>query len=79
MAQMKLVIRYNAERGYEEPALQFARRLFAEFDEAIDELTLVPDPDEEFAVYLNGRLVRSRSQSGSSPRIADVRSARDQS
>ncbi|HEY7029802.1 MAG TPA: Rdx family protein [Thermomicrobiales bacterium] len=70
---MEIAIRYCAERGFEEPALLFARRLFAEFDEAIESLALVPVEDEDLAVYLNGQLVHSTSESGRLPRIASLR------
>jgi hypothetical protein len=69
---MEIVIRYNAERGFEEPALMFARRLFAEFDEAIASLVLVPVEDEDLAIYLDGRLMHSVEASGRLPRIADL-------
>jgi hypothetical protein len=67
-----IVIHFNSERGFEEPALGLARRLFAQLDEAIDSLTLVPVADEELDIHLNGRLVHSQSQSGRAPRVADV-------
>ncbi len=72
---LDIVIHYNVERGFEEPALALARRLFAQFDEALDSLSLIPiaGDDEDFAMQLNGRLVRSRRQSGRSPRVADIR------
>ncbi|MDP9373548.1 MAG: hypothetical protein M3Q65_14075 [Chloroflexota bacterium] len=72
---LDIVIHYNVERGFEEPALALARRLFAQFDEAIDSLALTPvaGDDEDFAMQLNGRLVRSRRQSGRSPQVADIR------
>ena len=69
---MEFVIRYNVQRGFEEPALMFARRLFAEFDEAIDSLVLVPVEDEDLAVYLDGRLAHSVEENGRLPRIADL-------
>jgi len=69
---MEFVIRYNVQRGFEEPALMFARRLFAEFDEAIDSLVLVPVEADDLAVYLDGRLVHSVRESGRLPRLADL-------
>jgi predicted Rdx family selenoprotein len=75
---LDIVIRYSVARGFEDEALALARRLFATFDEAIDSLALLPvegGDDEEFALYLNGRLVRSRRQSGRPPQVADVRAA----
>jgi len=76
MAPLDLVIRYSVARGFEDEALALARRLFATFDEAIDSLALIPveeGDDEDFALYLNGRLVRSQRQSGRPPQVADVR------
>ena len=73
---LDIVIRYNVARGFEDEALALARRLFATFDEAIDSLALLPveeGDDEDLALYLNGRLVRSQRQSGRSPQVADVR------
>jgi hypothetical protein len=69
---MEIAIHYNAERGFEEPALIFARRLFATYDEAIASLALVPEGKDDLAVYLNGRLVHSASETGRLPRLADI-------
>ena len=69
---MDFVIRYGPAVGDQDEALALARRLFAHFDEAIDSLTLVPVPDDEFALILDGRLIHSRRQSGRAPRLADV-------
>ena len=69
---MDLVIRYGLAAGFEDEALALARRLFAHFDEAIDSLTLVPVAEDEFAVFLEGRLVHSRAASGRAPRLSDV-------
>jgi predicted Rdx family selenoprotein len=72
---MEIAIRYCAERGFEEAALVFARRLFATFDEEIASLALVPVEDEDLAVYLDGRLVHSASETGRLPRLTDLRHA----
>jgi hypothetical protein len=72
MARLEIVVHYNVERGFEEPALALARRLFAEFDEAIDSLALIPVADEDLDLHLNGRLVHSASRSGRLPRVADL-------
>ncbi|MGH2558854.1 MAG: Rdx family protein [Thermomicrobiales bacterium] len=69
---MDIVIHYNSECGFEEVALMLARRLFAEFDEQIDSLALIPVAEEEFDLWLNGCLVHSLSQSGQPPRVADM-------
>jgi hypothetical protein len=69
---MHFVIHYNADHGFEEAALMLARRLFAEFDEAIDSLALIPSDDEELDLHLNGCLIHSRTDTGRSPRVADV-------
>lgn len=74
-AAMDLVIHYNAE-GFEDEALALARRLFAHFDTAIDSLALVPVPDWELDLYLDGQLVQSHRRSGRLPRLADVLAAR---
>jgi predicted Rdx family selenoprotein len=72
MPPLDLVIEYNVARGYEDAALSLARRLFARFDEAIDSLALIPVEEEDFALYLNGRLVRSQRRSGQAPKVADL-------
>ena len=72
---LDIVIAYSVECGYEDAALALARRLFARFDEAIDSLALVPAESEDLALYLNGQLVRSQSQSGEAPKVADVLAA----
>jgi hypothetical protein len=69
---MDIAIHYDPARGYEEPALIFARRLFARYDEAIVALALVPDPGGDLAVYLNGALVHSTATAGRLPRLADL-------
>jgi hypothetical protein len=69
---MNLAIHYNPTRGFEDEALALARRLFAHFDEAIDSLALIPVEDEDLDLVLDGRLIRSLSQSGQLPRVADI-------
>ena len=69
---MTIVVRYNVERGFEEAALALARRLFAEFDEAILSLALVPVDDEDLGLFLDGRLIHSALRSGRLPRVADL-------
>jgi predicted Rdx family selenoprotein len=69
---MDIVIRYCAERGFEEPALVFARRLFAEFDDAIASLALEPIADDDLTVSLDGQPVYSFNESGRLPRISDL-------
>jgi hypothetical protein len=69
---MDISIRYSVERGFEDAALRLARRLFAELDEAITSLELIPVEDEDLAVFLDGRLVHSTSRSGRPPRLADL-------
>lgn len=56
----------------EDEALGLARRLFAHFDEAIDELSLIPIDEPELDLFLDGRLIHSYRQSGRLPRLADV-------
>ncbi len=73
MARLDLVIQYH--RDFEDEALGLARRLFARFDEAIDTLALAPVTEEDFALFLNGRLIHSRRASGAAPRVADLLAA----
>ncbi len=72
---LDLIIRFNPERGFELPALALARRLFAQYDEEIDALTLIPVPDEDFSLHLNGTLLCSHSLTGRAPLVADVKAA----
>lgn len=71
MTPLNLVIHFEPIE-YEDAALALARRLFARFDERIDSLTLAPTAEHEFALFLNGVLIRSQHQSGHPPRVADV-------
>lgn len=71
MAPLNIAI-YFERIEYEDAALALARRLFARFDERIKSLTLAPVTEEEFALFLNGTLIRSQRQSGLPPRVADV-------
>ncbi len=71
MAPLNIAI-YFERIEYEDAALALARRLFARFDERIQSLTLAPVMEEEFALFLNGTLIRSQRQSGLPPRVADV-------
>lgn len=73
---MDIVIRYNPERGFEEAALTLARRLFAQFDEAITSLALIPVADEDLDLHLDGHLIHSTTQSGHPPRVAHIIAAR---
>lgn len=73
MARLDLAIRYHPI--FEEEALALARRLFAQFDEAIDSLVLTPIGDDDSALLLNGRLIHSQHASGAAPRVADVLAA----
>ena len=70
---MNLVIHFNPSRGFEDEALSLARRLFAQFDEAIESLTIIPVAGESLDLWLDGRLIRSLCESGSLPRVADIR------
>jgi len=69
---MEIVIHFNPARGFEEAALTLARRLFAQFDEAIDSLALIPVTDEDLDLHLDGLLLHSASQSGNLPKVAQV-------
>jgi len=71
MAPLNIAI-YFERIEYEDAALALARRLFARFDERIESLTLAPVTEEEFALFLNGTLIRSQRQSGLPPRVADI-------
>jgi hypothetical protein len=70
--RVDFVIHYGLTAGFEDEALALARRLFAYFDEAIDSLALIPTPEDEFDLWLNGRLKHSFRQSGRAPRLSDV-------
>jgi len=70
MGRLDLAIRYAP--AYEDEALSLARRLFAQFDEAINSLVLVPTDDEDFSLSLNGQLLVSQTQSRRAPLVADV-------
>ncbi len=69
---MEIAIHYDPGRGFEEPALNLARRLFARYDEAILSLALVPEAGDDLAVYLNGTLVHSTVATGRLPMLADL-------
>lgn len=75
MPPLELTIRFDPAQGYEDAALALARRLFAQFDEAIDALALVPAEDGDFALLLNGALLVSQRRDGRAPLVADVRAA----
>jgi predicted Rdx family selenoprotein len=72
---LDLIIRFNPAHGFEDAALALARRLFAQYDEEIDALALIPVPDEDFSLHLNGTLLCSHSLSGRAPMVADVKAA----
>ncbi len=54
---ISFIVRYDPE--CEESALLFARRLFAELDERIEALTLIPGTNGEFEVWLDGDQIHS--------------------
>ncbi|MBV9173641.1 MAG: Rdx family protein [Chloroflexi bacterium] len=70
---MHFVIHYSLD--FEDEALSLARRLFAQLDERIDSLALIPVGYDELDLYLNGELIHSYRQSGRPPRVSDVTSA----
>ena len=72
---MHFVIHYCLAAGFEDDALALARRLFAYFDEAIDSLALIPIAENEFDLFLDGRLINSFRQSGRAPRLSDISGA----
>lgn len=72
---MHITITYNTADGFEDSALALARRVFAQYDEAVKSLVLVPVDDEDLALHLDGVLVHSASQSGRLPLVADLRAA----
>ncbi len=69
---MHFVIHYGLAAGFEDEALGLARRLFAYFDESIDSLALIPTDQNDFDLFLNGRLIHAYRQSGRAPRLADL-------
>ncbi len=73
MEPITFSIHYCAEDGFEGDALALARRLFAVYDTGIDALSLVPTPNEQFALYFNEQLLCSLEHSGRPPAVADVR------
>lgn len=75
MSRLDLLIRYHLR--YEDEALALARRLFAQFDESIDSLVLMPVAEDDFSLSLNARQVHSQRQSGVPPRVADIIAARN--
>jgi predicted Rdx family selenoprotein len=66
------VIHYGIAAGFEDEALALARRLFAYFDEEIDSLALIPVAEDEFDLFLDGRLIYSFQRSGRAPRLSDI-------
>lgn len=68
---VEFVIHYHAA-SQEEPALLFARRLFAELDFRIEALSLIPWDDDDFDVWLNGERVHSTRVSGREPSVAQT-------
>jgi predicted Rdx family selenoprotein len=72
---LDIAIHFDPAAGFEDAALALARRLFAQYDEAIDALALVPADDGDFALYLGGILLVSHRQNGRDPMVADVRAA----
>jgi len=62
---VEFVIHYDPSE--EETALLLARRLFAELDQRIGALSLVPEEGHDFDVWLEGNLVHSSSSEGCEP------------
>jgi hypothetical protein len=72
---MHITITYNTAEGFEDAALALARRVFAQYDEAVESLVLVPVNDEDLSLHVDGNLVHSASQTGRLPLVADLRAA----
>ncbi|HLG50194.1 MAG TPA: hypothetical protein VKY56_00970 [Chloroflexota bacterium] len=69
---MQIVIRYNAERGFEDAALALARHFFARFDAAIDSLTLAPTAAVDLELFLDGRPLYVTRAADRLPRASDI-------
>jgi predicted Rdx family selenoprotein len=72
---LDLAITFDPAAGFEDAALALARRLFAQYDEAIDALALTPSDDGDFCLYLCGTLLCSQRRDDRAPMVADVRAA----
>jgi predicted Rdx family selenoprotein len=64
-ATVDFVIHYDPAQ--EEAALLLARRLFAELDLRIESMTLVPEADSDFDLWLDGQRVHSTRAEGCEP------------
>ena len=67
---MRFVIEYGV--NHEELALALARRLFAEFDEAIDTLSLLPIEDQSLALTLDGERVYPAGLAADPPTLGAI-------
>ena len=68
---VEFVIHYDPQQ-YEDQALLFARRLFAELDVQIGSLALIPSSADEFDVWLNGERIHSFRETGREPSPAQA-------
>ena len=71
---MHITIRYNPATDFEDAALALARRVFAQYDEAVESLVLVPVSDEDLALFLDGSC-SLRQPIRPMPFVADLRAA----
>lgn len=64
-ATVDFVIHYDP--GQEEEALLLARRIFADLDQHVESMMLVPEPGSDFDLWLQGERIHSTRESGIEP------------
>lgn len=72
---MKIKITYCYDCGYTDQMLDLTKRLLADFEDDIEDLTLVPASDGIFDVEVDGKMVHSKSKTGLFPEYAKIKAA----
>jgi len=64
---MRIKITYCYDCGYTDQALDLVGKLLADYEDDIEDLTLVPASDGIFDVEADGKMVHSKHKSGRFP------------
>lgn len=69
---MRIKITYCYDCGYTDQALDLVKKLLSDFEDDLEDLTLVPASDGIFDVEVDGKMVHSKHKSGWFPNYDEL-------